>query len=147
MALLYVDTGAIVGAYLTDEIDHLVLRRLLLAGDDPIVTSEVTLVEFTSAIFAAHRGHRITDPEPLLTDFNAECGDQGSFNVIDFDRTKILPLARKLVAEHPLRTMEAIHLATALVDASAFAGGEDVAMVTRDQRQAAAAKACGLRVL
>jgi hypothetical protein len=56
-------------------------------------------------------------------------------------------LARKLVLDHPLRTLDAIHLATALIEATAFAGGDEVAMVTRDQRQATAAKACGLRVL
>jgi hypothetical protein len=145
--LLYADTSAIVGAYVPDEPDHRTLNRLLLAGDDPIVTSELTLVEFGSAMARAHRAHRVTDPDKVVANFVADCSNPGVFCVVTMTSGSILPLARKLTLEHRLRSLDAIHLATALIRGISFAGTEDFAMVTRDQRQTVAAKACGLRTL
>lgn len=147
MPLLYADTSAIVGAYLSDEPDHQTLNRILLAGDDPIVTSELSLVEFGSAMARAHRAHRIPKPEDKMADFVADCSDQGVFNLVRITSKTILPLAQKLVIDHHLGALDAVHLATALIEATGAAGGDDVAMVTRDERQATAAKACGFRVL
>lgn len=149
MALLYADTSAIVGAYLADESDHRTLNRIFLAGDDPVLTSELTLVEFSSAMASAHRAHRLTEPEKeaMVADFMADCADGGAFNLVTITSGTILPFASKLVLDHQLRALDAIHLATALTEGYHFAGGEEFAMVTRDERQATAAKACGLRVL
>jgi len=147
MAVLYADTSAVTRAYFADEEDHQILNELLLLGDTAVVTSALTRVEFASAVAAAHRGHRITNPDGVLGNFDTECGARGRFVLLGLDASTILPLARELVSQHPLRTLDAIHLATALTRAVALAGGDDVAMVTRDDRQAAAAKACGLRVL
>ncbi|HEX3780529.1 MAG TPA: type II toxin-antitoxin system VapC family toxin [Pseudonocardiaceae bacterium] len=147
MPLLYADTSAVVGAYFPDEADHQTLHRLLLAGDDPVVTSELTRLEFASAVSSGYRGLRIADPEALLANFDADCAENGPFTLLSLDSATMLPLARKLVTEHPLRSLDALHLATAVARSEKLAGGEVVAMVTRDQRQATAAKACGLRVL
>lgn len=147
MPLLYADTSAVIRAYLSDEDDHAPLNRLLLVGNDPVVTSELTHVEFTSAIAAAHRAGRISNPDAILADFESECGEYGAFSLLAFDSATILPMARQLVLDNPLRAMDAIHLATALIEAVSLAGGEATALVTRDNRQAAAAKVCGLRVL
>jgi len=51
-----------------------------------------------------------------------------------------------MVTTHTVRTLDAIHLAVALTDATALAAGEPVVLVTRDQQQAAAARAVGLPV-
>lgn len=147
MPLLYADTSALVRAYFVDEDDHLILNRMLLVGDDPVVTSELSRVEFASAVSAAHRAHRLDDPGAMLSDFEANCAEGGEIALVGLDPGTILPLARQLVADHPLRSLDAIHLATALIDGVQSAKGEEVGMVTRDARQAAAAKACGLRVL
>ncbi len=147
MPLLYADTSAIVSAYLSDEPDHRTLNRMLLSGDDPVVTSELSLVEFGSAMARAHRADRIAKPEEVVAEFVADCSDRGVFSIVTITSETILSLARKLVMDHPLRGMDAIHVATALIEAIAVSGGDDVAMVTRDERQATAAKACGLRVL
>lgn len=146
MPLLYADTSAVMRAYSPYEDDHAVLNRLLLVGDDPVVTSELTRVEFASALAGAHRGQRIADPDAVLAQFKADCEEEGTFTFLELD-SEILSLACQLVSQHPLRSLDAIHLATALIRALPLAGGEIVAMVTRDHRQAAAAKACGLRVL
>ena len=53
MTLYYADTSAIIRAYFVDEDDHESLQELIFAGDDPVVTSELTRVEFASATVAA----------------------------------------------------------------------------------------------
>ena len=147
MAVLYADTSAIIRAYLADEPDYRTLNRLFLEGDDLIITSELTAVEFNSAVASAHRAHRLTNPEAVIADFTADCSDRGAFNLLRITSSSILPLAKKLVLDHVLGALDAIHLATALVEADPLSGADDAAMVTRDQRLATAAKACGLRVI
>jgi hypothetical protein len=48
------------------------------------------------------------------------------------------------LTEHDLRTLDALHLAVASTSATALAGADSVVLVTRDDRQAAAAAAMGL---
>lgn len=55
MSVRYADTSALVRCYLVDEDDHKRLRGLLLEGQEPAVTSEITRVELASAIGAAVR--------------------------------------------------------------------------------------------
>lgn len=147
MALLYADTSAIVSAYLADEPDHRTLNRMLILGDDPVVTSELTLVEFGNAVATAHRSGRVGNPEAALEVFRTDCLDDGVFSLVSITSGTTMRLARKLVLDHPLRTLDAIHVATALTEGRSYAGTDDFAMVTRDRRQATVAQACGLRVL
>lgn len=143
--LLYADTSALVRAYLPREDDHAQLRTLLLEGDHPVVTSELTRVEFASAIAAAARAGRLRRPDVLLDRFDADGRDDGPLTVLILDTATALPLARRLVREHPVRTLDALHLAVALTDGVELAAGEPVLMVTRDHAQAAAAESLGLR--
>ncbi|RCW45328.1 hypothetical protein DFQ14_103299 [Halopolyspora algeriensis] len=122
-------------------------RKLLLEGADPVVTSELTRLEFASAVTAAHRDHRLSDPTGVLARFDWDCRDEGAFTFLRMNTRTIMPAARQLVTTHRLRSPDALHLATALQDAIPLAGGEQVAMVTRDQRQATAAREHGLTVL
>ncbi len=57
----------------------------------------------------------------------------------------IWALAQNLLFRHPLRTNDAIHLATAL-QVRALPSGGDIVFWTADRRQAAAVAAEGLRV-
>lgn len=147
MTLLYADTSSVIRAYLADEEEHLTLRELLLEGTDPVVTSELTRLEFASAVAAAHRGHRLAEPTAVLNRFEWDCRDEGAFTLLRMNPRTIMPAARQLVGTHRLRSLDALHLATALRDATPLAGGEPVGMVTRDERQAAAAREHGLSVL
>jgi predicted nucleic acid-binding protein len=146
VTLYYADTSAIIRAYFVDEDDHESLQELIFAGDDPVVTSEVTRVELASATVAAHRSGRIPEPTAILDLFDLDCRDEGAVALLRFDPEVVLPLARRLVTEHPLRTLDAIHLAVALGTATQLAAGEPVAILTRDKRQAAVATALGLPV-
>ncbi len=58
----------------------------------------------------------------------------------------VLPLARTLVSTHPLHSLDALHLAVARSTAAALTGDEPVVLLTRDQRQAAAAVALAMPV-
>jgi len=146
VALIYIDTSAVVRAYFADERDHEQLYKLL-TGPDPIVTSELTRVEFASAVSAAYRVRRTADPSVVLDRFDLDCGQDGLVTLLRLDAQAVLPLARKLVIEQVVRTLDAIHLAVALTDATALAGGDSVVFLTRDNRQAAAAKELGLAVI
>ena len=144
MTVLYADTSAIVRAYFVDEPDHKQLRELLLDGTDAVVSSELARVEMASAIAAAARTLRLKQPHVILDRFDADCGDDGPLALLRLDPDVTLPLAYRMVSEHRLRTLDAIHLAVALVDAAELAGGDSVCVVTRDNDQAAAARALGL---
>jgi predicted nucleic acid-binding protein len=142
----YADTSALVRAYLPEEGDHAELRGLLLDGDLPVVTSALTRVEFASAAAAAGRAGRLRRPRVLLDRFDADCRDDGPLTLLDLDAAAVLPLARQLVREHPICTLDAIHLAVARTDATELAAGEPVCLVTRDRQQAAVAESLGFMV-
>lgn len=146
MSLLYVDTSAVIRAYFPDEADHEALRRLVLDGSRPVVSSELTRVEVTSAVTAAYRVHRIPDVARMLDQFDVDCGQNGVFTLLALNSRVCLPLAHRLIRKHPLRSLDAIHLATALTEAVSLADGDEVTLITRDRRQAHAAQACGLTV-
>lgn len=144
MSLFYADTSALVRAYFADEPDHQHLRGLLLDGMEPVVTSELTRVEFASTVAAAARAGRLSQAPMVLDRFDADCGDEGPLTLLRFDPEPTLALAYQLVGDHRLRTLDAIHLAVALTDAVDLAAGEKVTVVTRDEDQATAARAAGL---
>jgi hypothetical protein len=145
VSLFYADTSALVRAYFADEPDHEPLRDLLLEGVEPVVTSEVTRVEFASAVAAAGRAGRLSQAPMVMDRFDADCGDEGPLTLLRLDPEPVLGLAYELVRDHRLRTLDAIHLAVALTDAVDLAGGEKVTVITRDEEQAAAAaRAAGL---
>jgi hypothetical protein len=58
----------------------------------------------------------------------------------------IVPLAHRLVLDHRLRTLDALHLAVAIEECPVLAHGDDVSFVTRDEEQATAARALGFHV-
>jgi predicted nucleic acid-binding protein len=146
VTLLYADTSAIVRAYFADLDDHAELRTLLIRGADPVVTSELTRVEFASAVSAAARDRRVSEPGAVLDRFDLDCGEEGAFSLLRLDPGVVLPQARQLVCQQAVRTLDAIHLAVALTDATALAAGDPVVLVTRDRAQARAAAAIGLSV-
>ncbi|MHA6622011.1 type II toxin-antitoxin system VapC family toxin [Pseudonocardia sp. DLS-67] len=144
--LRYVDTSAFVRCYFADEPDHEQLRGLLLEGAEPVVTSELTRLELASAVHAAHRAGRLPDPAELLAVVDADCGEDGPILLLRLQPEVVFGLAAALVAEHPLRSVDALHLAVARSTAAELAAGEPVVLVTRDHRQAAAAAALGMPV-
>jgi len=116
----------------------------LLEGDEAVVTSELTRLEFASAVSAAARTGRLRKSRLFLDRFDADCGDNGPIALLRLDPGRVFPLAYRLLTEHDLRTLDALHLAVATTSATALAGADSVVLVTRDDRQAAAAAAMDL---
>ncbi|MGH2747905.1 MAG: type II toxin-antitoxin system VapC family toxin [Actinomycetota bacterium] len=143
MSLLYADSSALIRAYFADEADHTDLRNMLLEGDEPVVTSELSRVELASAIRAAARGGRLRRWRLVLARIDADCQEDGPVALLRLRPEVVLPVAYALVIERRLRTLDAIHLAVAAEECPALAGDDDVVFVTRDHDQAAAASALG----
>ncbi|WP_198319442.1 type II toxin-antitoxin system VapC family toxin [Actinopolyspora erythraea] len=146
MTLLYADTSSLIRAYLADEVEHAEFRELLLEGELPVVTSELTRVEFASAVSAAQRGNRVEVSSYVIDRFDWDCGEEGAITLLRLNSALLLPRARELVIGHAIPTLDAIHLAAALEQAAPLAAGDDLVMVTRDTRQAAVAAEKGLSV-
>lgn len=146
MSFLYADSSALIRAYFEDEDDHEELRSMLRGGEESVMTSELTRVELASAVRSAVRAGRIRNEDRLHARIAADTGERGAVFLAKLRPQAILPLAYQLLRTHRLRTLDAIHLAVALEDASEYAGSEDVVLVTRDADQAAAARALGLAV-
>lgn len=144
--LRYVDTSALVRCYFADEPDHDELRGLLLDGTEPVVTSELTRLELASAAYAAHRAGRLAEPAELLAVVDADCGEDGPIALLRLQPEVVFELAAALLMQHPLRSLDALHLAVARSTAADLAAGEPVVLVSRDHRQAAAAAALGMAV-
>ncbi|MGH3754467.1 MAG: type II toxin-antitoxin system VapC family toxin [Pseudonocardiaceae bacterium] len=118
MSVRYADTSALVRCYLVDEADHERLRALLLEGREPVVTSELTRVELASALSTAARSGRLRRPDWLLARADADCGPDGPIALLALDPGIVLPRARQLVLDHPVRTLDAIQLAVAATTAT-----------------------------
>ncbi|MPZ64340.1 MAG: PIN domain-containing protein [Pseudonocardiaceae bacterium] len=146
MNLRYADTSALVRCYFPDETDHDELRTALLDGREPVVTSELTRLEMTSAVRSAHRAGRVTDPDGILEVFDVDCGEDGPIALLRLQPDVVLGLATTLLLAHPLRSLDALHLAVARSTAADLAAGEPVVLVTRGHRQAAVAAALGMPV-
>ena len=143
MSLLYADTSAIVRAYFADEPDHQDLRGLLLEGPEPVVTSEVSRVELAGAVRGASRAGRLRRWRGLLARIDADCAEEGPITLLALRPGVVLPAAYRLVLEHSLHTLDAVHLAVALEECPALAQDEEIVFVTRDEGQAGAATALG----
>lgn len=143
--MLYVDTSALVRAYLADEVEHDALVQLLRTGRETVATSSLTVVEAASVFRLAVRTGRLTEREgwSLLGTLDHDLGPDGVIGVFTFDIERALARARLLLLRHPLRTLDALHLAIAEHEGQQLAAGEPLVFVTRDQGQRDAAKALG----
>lgn len=146
MRVVYADTSALVRSFVPDEPEHAALRAQLRESADVVVTSELAAAEMPSALHAAARAGRVRSGDEVIARFDAECQTGGPIGLFPLDLGRLLTEVRRLLASHPLRTLDAVHLASALIDARGLARGAELAMVTRDARQADAARAEGLVV-
>ncbi|MDP2212207.1 MAG: type II toxin-antitoxin system VapC family toxin [Candidatus Aquicultor sp.] len=120
---LFVDTSALV-KYYYPEADSLDVERLILAADR-IYLSELSLVEFASALMKKIRMKELDEKErhliweAFLSDIQAESIEFIGLAQEDFHAAadRILELGR----DHSLRTLDALQLASALkVDNARF---------------------------
>ncbi|MBX3031605.1 MAG: PIN domain-containing protein [Chloroflexi bacterium] len=142
--MMYADASVIASAYLGDEPGHARWRARILEGTEPVVSTELVLAEVASALAAAAQAGRI-QLRPTLRRFEADCGPGGPIQLLAFLADPVLRRAVGIVEDHPLRVIDAIHLAVALEQVVPLAAGEPIAFLTAGRRQAAAARSLGFR--
>jgi predicted nucleic acid-binding protein len=134
----YFDTSALIKRYVDEKGRREVLQLL---RRHQCVTSQLLSVEFRSAL-----RRRVTDasldarrvPE-ILKRFAA---DREFWALVEVT-SEVLQAAEKLVAAHPLRTLDAIHVASAELFVDRLAASE-LTFVSADARQTAVAAAIGM---
>jgi predicted nucleic acid-binding protein len=142
LSVLYTDTSALARAYLGDEPGSRLLESMLLKSDSAVTTSELSRVELARVMTAAERARTVRDAADLLLLIDSDL--DRAVGLIPLQPETVLPEARRIVIEHRVRTLAAIHLAVALELRDVV--DDDVVFVTRDADQAAAAKALGFEL-
>ena len=137
---LYAESSAVLG-WLLDEDSATEVRRLLAAAEF-IVASDLTLIECDRVLLRAVSLGELTE---------AEAADRRAHLVAAASHWHVLRIAAEIVDRarlpfpgDPIRTLDAIHLASALTGRGAVAG---LALLSLDDRVRKAGKALGLEIL
>lgn len=137
---LYAESSAVLG-WLLDEDSAPEVRRLLAAAEF-IVASDLTLIECDRVLLRAVSLGELTE---------AEAADRRAHLVAAASHWQVLRIAAEIVDRarlpfrgDPIRTLDAIHLASALTGRGAVAG---LALLSLDDRVRKAGKALGLEIL
>lgn len=139
MSWAYFDTSALVKRYV-DEAGRREVLRLLRRHD--CVTSAVLSVELRSAL--RRRVSEATIDEGRVPEILKRFATDRAFWALVGVTSDVLATAETLVATHPLRTLDAIHVASAQLFAARITESELI-FVSADARQTAAAAAVGIR--
>jgi predicted nucleic acid-binding protein len=138
MAYAFFDTSALIKRYVNEpgrrEVLHL-LRR------NECVVSALLPVEVRSAL-RRRVAEGTLDEARVLAMLKRFTADRAFWTFIEVSR-EVLASAEALGAAHPLRALDAIHVASAQVFASRL-GRVNVLFVSADERQSSAAAAIGL---
>ncbi len=144
--IVFADTSALGSVYLGDEADAGWMGEVIFEGPDPVVVSQLAEVELASLLARACADGRLDDEgvSRRLDEFSRDSSDGGPIGVMPVT-TDVVVDARDLVLRWRVRTLDALHLATAqlLADSS----DEDVVLLSGDRCQRAAAEEVGLALL
>ncbi len=134
----YFDTSALVKRYV-DEPGRRDVQRLLRRHD--CVTSAIVPVELRSAL-RRRVTERTLDSSRVSEILKRVAGDPAYWTVIEVG-TEVLAGAEALVSVQPLRTLDAIHVASAQLFAARLSIS-DLRFVSADKRQTEVASSIGL---
>jgi predicted nucleic acid-binding protein len=137
---LYAESSAVLG-WLMDESSAADVRRSLAAAEI-IVASDLTLIECDRVIFRAAALGELTEAE--AADRRAHLTAAASHWQVLRIAPEIVERARQSFPGEPIRTLDAIHLASALVARTAIAG---LTLLSLDDRVRKAGKKLGLDVI
>ncbi len=136
----YLDTSAIVKRYV-HEAGHRDVLRLLRSCD--VVTSAMAPLELRSAL--RRRLSEGTLDEERASEILKRVATDREFWALMEVSSHLLAAAETLVVTHPLRALDAIHVASAQLFASRI-GVPALVFVSADARQTTAAAAVGLMI-
>jgi predicted nucleic acid-binding protein len=134
----YFDTSALVKRYV-DEPGRREVQQLLRRHD--CVTSAILPVELRSAL-RRRAAERTLDSSRVSEILKRVSGDRAYWTVIEVG-AEVLSGAEALVSVHPLRTLDAIQVASAQLFAARLSIS-DLIFVSADKRQTEVASAIGL---
>lgn len=137
---LYAESSAVLG-WLLDESSAADVRRSLVAAEI-IVASDLTLIECDRVMLRAAALGELTEAE--AADRRAHLTAAASHWQILRIAPEIVERARQPFPGEPIRTLDAIHLASALVARTAIAG---LTLLSLDDRVRKAGKKLGLDVI
>lgn len=138
MAWAYFDTSAVIKRYVDDPGRRQVLQLLRRHA---CVTSAVLPVELRSAL-RRRVSEGSLDGERVPEILKRFAGDRAFWTSVGVS-TEVLAAAETLVASHPLRALDAIHVASAQLFATRLTAPRLI-FVSADARQTTAAAAVGL---
>ena len=140
MSLAYFDTSALAKNYIREAGSARV--RSLLASYE-FLSSAITPIELRSALQRRHRRGEITamNSNSIMARVNA---DKPFWQLIE-PVPQVLSRSEDLIVNYSVRTLEAIHLASALILQESLP--EPLPFVSADNRQIEAARSCHLQTI
>ena len=136
---LYAESSAVL-AWLLDEESGADVRRLL-AGADAVIASDLTVVECDRVLIRAAALGDLTEAEAV--DRRAHLGTAASQWHMLRVGSEVIDRARQPFPGEPVRTLDALHLASALVARSAIVG---LSILSLDDRIRQSARRLGFQV-
>ena len=137
---LYAESSAVL-AWLLDEETAPVVRQLLTDAET-IVASDLTLIECDRVLIRAIHLGELTEAE--AADRRAQLSAAASHWHVLRIANEVVDRARQPFPGEPIRTLDAIHVASTLVARSAVAG---LNLLSLDERVRNAARKLGIEVL
>jgi uncharacterized protein len=139
--VIYLDTSWLVKLYV-DEGDAEAVRRVV-DTDATVLVGDLSFVEFHAAVARRRRDGSLAPRAgtAVVSRFRREWADRGRVAV----SRDVVARAADLVAAHPLRSLDALHLASALLIGTG--APEPLRFGAADERLLAAARAEGLVTL
>jgi predicted nucleic acid-binding protein len=137
---VYVESSAVL-SWLLGEPDGRSVRDIIVE-ERIVVTSELTLVECDRALIRATAIKALTEGEAIRcrATLNGAATQWTLFRVSD----EVLERARRPLPHEPIRTLDALHLASALLGGRVIRGLEFLSL---DNRLREAARGLGFRIL
>ena len=140
MSLAYFDTSALVKNYV-QEAGSVRVRELL--GAYEFLSSAIAPIELHSAVRHRHRQGEITRPN--YNSILSRVKQDRSFWQLVEAVPLVLAKAEELVIAYNVRSLDAVHLASAMIIQDSI--GTPLPFITADTRQLAAARDCKLETI
>ena len=137
---LYAESSAVLAWLFGEETGEVV--RQILSGAESVMSSDLTLVECDRVIIRSEKVGGVTEAQ--AADRRAALNRAAAHWHLVHLRDEILERARRPFPREPIRTLDALHLASALVLRSAVSG---LVLLSLDERIRSNAKEIGFEVL
>ncbi len=119
MSTYFVDTSALAKRYIVEIGFRWVRSWILPSADNIIVLSNISTIEMISVLMRREREGTISQSDRIQAQNNFLHHVENQYLMVDLD-SDVLEEARNVLLRHPLRTLDALQLASALDAARAL---------------------------